>query len=148
MPTHLLLNGLSGNLQSSESWARQQALEMIRTNLARTMSSLTLPQQRDYVRLQREAHLALKAVDAQNNTFLQAFETEGVAQLRDKLGGLDPQAIYLHTRYLEEQQPPLPWEPRASKLRLGASLRRFRRAYDEWKYRAHISTLSLWEAAA
>lgn len=147
MPTHLLLNGLSGNLQSSESWARQQALEMIRTNLARTMSSLTLPQQRDYVRLQREAHLALKAVDAQNNTFLQAFETEGVAQLRDKLGGLDPQAIYLHTRYLEEQQPPLPWEPRASKLRLGASLRRFRRAYDEWKYRAHISTLSLWEAA-
>lgn len=145
MPTHQLLNGLSGNLQSSESWARQQALELIRETLARTMGSLTLAQQRDYVRLQREAHQALKAVDRENTAIIQAFKTQGLAQLSSRLGGLDPQAIHLHTRYLQELQPPLPWEPRSSQPL--SRQRRFRRAYDEWKYRAHVSTLSLWDAA-
>ena len=145
MPTHQLLNGLSGNLQSSESWARQQALELIRETLARTMGSLTLAQQRDYVRLQREAHQALKAVDRENTAIIQAFKTQGLAQLSSRLGGLDPQAIHLHTRYLQELQPPLPWEPRSSQPL--SRQRRFRRAYDEWNYRAHVSTLSLWDAA-
>lgn len=147
MPTHLLLNGLSGNLQSSESWARQQALEMIRETLARTMSSLTPQEQRDYVRLQREAHQAIKAVDRENAALLQAFQSDGTTQLRNRIGGLDPHNLFLHTRYLEELQPPLPWEPRASAHLNGTHRSRFRRAYDEWKYRPHVSTLSLWDAA-
>lgn len=144
MPTDLLLNGLSGNLQSSESWAQQQALDMLRQTLKRTLASLTPAQQRDYVRLQREAIAAQAAVDAENTAIIATFKTDGLAQLRKRLDNRDPEAIFLHTHYLEELSVPLPWEPRTSRTRRRS---RFRRAYDEWKYRAHESRLSLWEAA-
>ena len=147
MPNHHLLNGLSGHLQSSESWGRQQALELLRQTLAQSMNSLTIAQQRDYVRLQREAIDALKAVEAENNALVEQFKTRGLAQLRSKLGGLDPEKIFLHTRYLEKLETPLPWEPRSSSLGGLAQSPRFRRAVDEWKYRTHVSRLSLWDAA-
>lgn len=147
MPTHQLLNGLSGNLQSSESWARQQALEMLRDTFARSMGSLTPAQQRDYVRLQREAHQTLTAVEAQNTALISAFKAQGLAQLRSRIGGQDPEQAFLHTRYLEQLEPPLPWEPRTSSVNHKPAMGRFRRAYDEWKYRAHHSSLSLWDAA-
>lgn len=51
MPTQLRLNGLSGNLQDSESWNRQQALEMIRQTVTQSLASLTPEQQRTYLRL-------------------------------------------------------------------------------------------------
>ena len=73
MPTQLLLNGLSGTLQDSESWNRQQALAMIRDTVAQTLASLTPTQQREYVKLQREAHRALMAVEAANNTLISTF---------------------------------------------------------------------------
>ncbi|MEZ0544236.1 NEL-type E3 ubiquitin ligase domain-containing protein [Pseudomonas sp. Env-37] len=146
MPTQLLLNGLSGTLQDSESWNRQQALAMIRDTVAQTLASLTPTQQREYVKLQREAHRALMAVEAANNTLISTFKAQGLARLRAKVGGQDPEKIYLHTRYLEPVSPPLPWEPRASTVN-GLNPKRFRRAYDEWKYRPHLSTMSLWEAA-
>ena len=146
MATHLLLNGLSGNLQSNESWARQQALEFIRQTFARTLASLTTSQQQDYVRLQREALHALNAVDRANTELINTFKSSGLTQLRSKLGGLDPEAVFLHTRYLEEVGAPQPWEPRTSEI-LPLAGQRFRRAFDEWRFRAHLSTLSLWDAA-
>ncbi|WP_242176269.1 MULTISPECIES: NEL-type E3 ubiquitin ligase domain-containing protein [unclassified Pseudomonas] len=146
MATHLLLDGLSGNLQSNESWTRQQSLEFIRHTLTRNFAGLTPGQQHTYVRLQREALLALNAVETANTALINTFKTQGLAQLRSKLGGLDPEAIFLHTRYLEEVSVPLPWEPRTS-IATPVSGSRFRRTYDEWKYRPHLSTLSLWEAA-
>lgn len=147
MPNHHLLNGLSGHLQSSESWGRQQALALLRQIMAQSMSSLTSELRRDYLNLQRAAHDALKAVDAENTRLIKDFKDTGVEQLRNKLGGLDPHAITLHTRYLEKLEPPLPWEPRKSTLDGLAKSARFRRAVDEWKYRTHVSSLSLWDAA-
>lgn len=146
MPTQSLLNGLSGNLQDSESWNRQQALEMIRHTISQTLASLTSDEQRAYVRLQREAHAALTAVEAANTALINAFKTQGLARLRAKIGGQDPETILLHTRYLEPVTPPLPWEPRTSTVN-NPRQGRFRRAYDEWKFRPHLSTLSLWDAA-
>ncbi|MGF6096036.1 NEL-type E3 ubiquitin ligase domain-containing protein [Pseudomonas sp. 18175] len=147
MPNHHLLNGLSGHLQSSESWGRQQALELLRQTLAQSMSELTLAQRRDYVRLQREALTALKAVETENAALIEQFTTRGLAQLRSKLGGLDPQGIFINTRYLEKLDTPLPWEPRSSAIDGLANSPRFRRAVDEWKYRTHVSRLTLWQAA-
>lgn len=144
MPTHELLNGLSGNLQSSDSWSRQQALDMIRSTLARSLGSLTATEQREYVRLQRAAHQSLLDVEHANAAIISTFKTDGLAQLRAKLGGLDPEQIFLHTRYLEKVDHPLPWE--SVPVEEG-SRRRFRRAYDAWKYRAHVSRMSLWDAA-
>ncbi|MGU9856055.1 NEL-type E3 ubiquitin ligase domain-containing protein [Pseudomonas sp. LF245] len=147
MPNHHLLNGLSGHLQSSESWGRQQALELLRHILAQSMNSLTLEQQREYVSLQRNAIAALKAVESENTRLVEQFKTSGLAQLRSKLGGLDPQKIFINTRYLEKLDTPLPWEPRSSAIGGLTQSPRFRRAVDEWKYRAHVSRMSLWEAA-
>ncbi|WP_347170424.1 hypothetical protein AAHI06_06570 [Pseudomonas salmasensis] len=146
MPTQLRLNGLSGNLQDSESWNRQQALEMISQTVTQSLASLTPDQQQTYVKLQREAHAALTAVEHANAALISTFKTQGLVRLREKIGGQDPEKVLLHTRYLEPVTPPLPWEPRRSDVndqRQG----RFRRAYDEWKYRPHLSTMSLWEAA-
>lgn len=147
MPSHQSLNGLSGHLQSSESWGLQQALELLSQTLAQSMSSLTLAQQRVYVRLQREAVAALKAVETENATLVEQFKTHGLALLRGKLSGLDPEKIFINTRYLEKIDTALPWEPRGSSLGGLTQSPRFRRAVDEWKYRAHVSRLSLWEAA-
>lgn len=147
MPNHHLLNGLSGHLQSSESWGRQQALELLRQTLAQSMNSLTLAQQRDYIRLQRNAVTALKAVDSANARLIEQFKSSGLTQLRSKLGGIDPQKAFINTRYLEKLDTPQPWEPRSSNLGGLTHSPRFRRAVDEWKYRAHVSRMSLWEAA-
>lgn len=147
MPNHHLLNGLSGHLQSSESWGRQQALELLRQTLTQSMSPLSLAQQRDYVRLQREAVAAFKAVETENAAHIEQFKTRGLAQLRTKLNGLDPEKIFINTRYLEKLDTPLPWEPRSSAIGGLAQSPRFRRAVDAWKYRMHVSRLTLWEAA-
>lgn len=147
MPSHQRLNGLSGHLQSSESWGLQQALELLSQTLAQSMNSLTLAQQRDYIRLQREAVAALKAVETENAALVEQFKTRGLALLRGKLDGLDPETIFINTRYLEKLEAPLPWEPRKSSITGLTQSSRFRRAVDEWKYRAHVSRLSLWEAA-
>ncbi|WLH91482.1 hypothetical protein PSH87_05670 [Pseudomonas sp. FP453] len=147
MPNHPFANGLSGHLQSSESWGQQQALALLRQIMAQSMSPLTSAQRLEYLRLQRAAHDAFKAVDAENTRLIKDFKDIGVAQLRNKLGGLDPHAITLHTRYLEKLEPPLPWEPRKSTLGGLAQGARFRRDVDEWKYRTHVSSLSLWDAA-
>lgn len=146
MPDPSPVNGLTGHLQSSESWGRQQALELLRQNLTQNLNTLTLTQQREYVRLQREALTAHHAVQAENAALVEGFTTKGLAQLRNKLGGLDPQAVFLNTRYLEKLEAPLPWERSSVANGLGRSPR-FRRAVDEWQYRTHVSRLSLWEAA-
>ena len=63
MSTYQRLNGLSGNLQSSSSWSRQQALEQIQNNVIQAMSSLNPQEKARYVRLQREALSALTALE-------------------------------------------------------------------------------------
>lgn len=147
MSTQQLLNGLSGNLQSSEQWEQQQALKLLRQILSRSMSSLNAEQRLDYVKLQRESLNALNAVEAENTAIIERFKTDGLAQLRARIGGQDPERILLHTRYLEKVEPPLPWEPRTGEAEHLPSSRRFRRAYDAWKYNAHVSSISLWDAA-
>ncbi|MGY2376967.1 NEL-type E3 ubiquitin ligase domain-containing protein [Pseudomonas sp. SDO524_S393] len=146
MPDHPL-NSPSGQLQSSEPWGRQQALELLRQTLAQSLNSLTLVQQRDYVRLQREATAALKALETENARLIQAFKHNGLALLRSKLGGLDPEAIFINTRYLEKIDVPLPWERRNRAVDETPQSPRPERALDESQYRSHISRFSLWEAA-
>ncbi|WP_147469909.1 hypothetical protein, partial [Pseudomonas marginalis] len=101
MPTHQLLNGLSGNLQSNTAWARQQSLELIQHTVAQAMQGLTPPEQTRYLQLQREALAAVNAVEAEKNRLIQAFKVEGLAELREKIGGRDPENYRLYTTYLE-----------------------------------------------
>ncbi len=142
MSTHQLLNGMSGNLQSSTVWSQQQALELIQHNVTQAMSSLSAEQRRLYVTLQRQALAALKAVEEERVRLETSFKTLGLAQLRSKLGGRDPEQYYLYTTYLEKREQPFPWEPHIQELGY-----RSRRAYDDWQYKEHTRRMSLWEAA-
>lgn len=142
MPTHQLLNGLSGNLQSSTAWARQQSLELIQHTVAQAMQGLTPPEQTRYLKLQREALAAVNAVEAEKNRLIQAFKVEGLAELREKIGGRDPENYRLYTTYLEKREQPFPWEPRVTEPPY-----RPRRALDEWQYIEHTKSMTLWEAA-
>lgn len=143
MPTSELLNGLSGNLQSSTSWEQQEAIEQIRQNLTQALSGLTLDEQKRYVQLQREALTALSAVETEKDRLVQAFKTEGLAQLRSRIGGRDPEAFHFDTTYREKVEKPFPWEPKR-----GERTRFRRRSYtQDWDYIDHVKSMTLWEAA-
>ncbi|MCS3512199.1 NEL-type E3 ubiquitin ligase domain-containing protein [Pseudomonas grimontii] len=143
MPTSQLLNGLSGNLQSSISWAQQEAVEQIRHNLTHALGALTPDEKKRYVRLQREALAALNAVETEKERVVQAFKTEGLAQLRSRIDGRDPEAFRFNTVYREKVEQPFPWEPeRKERTRFR------RRSYtQDWHYVDHVKSMSLWEAA-
>lgn len=143
MPTSELLNGLSGNLQSSTSWEQQEVIEQIRQNLTQALSGLTLDEQKRYVQLQRESLTALSAVETEKDRLVQAFKTEGLAQLRSRIGGRDPEAFRFDTTYREKVEKPFPWEPKR-----GERTRFRRRSYtQDWDYIDHVKSMTLWEAA-
>ncbi|MDI4851417.1 hypothetical protein MJI09_24120, partial [Salmonella enterica subsp. enterica serovar Anatum] len=135
MSTYQLLNGLSGNLQSSASWSRQQALEQIQHNVIQALSSLNAQERTRYLTLQREALDAHKALEDAQQAHTQDFKAEGLAQLREKLGGRDPEQYTLFTRYKEKREQPFPWDPPDEAISLREELtrrttRRRRAQYD------------------
>lgn len=152
MSTYQLLNGLSGNLQSSTSWSRQQALEQIQHNVIQAMGSLNLEQRRLYLSRQRDALNALAALETAQQTLTQAFKTQGLAQLREKIGGRDPEQFRIFTRYKEKRELTLPWDHRSTQLPVGhgpipRGRARGRRAEYDAHYIHHLKDMSLWEAA-
>lgn len=143
MPTHQLPNGLSGNLQSSIAWTQQEAIDQIRNNLVQALSNLTHDERKRYIQLQRDALAALAAVETEKDRVVQTFKTQGMAQLRSRIGGRDPEAFHFRTTYREKVERPFPWEPARSERP-----RYRRRSYTEdWHYIDHIKSMSLWEAA-
>ncbi|QHF43411.1 hypothetical protein PspS35_06245 [Pseudomonas sp. S35] len=142
MPTQQLLNGLSGNLQSSTSWTQQQALELIQRNVIQALDGLDDEEKQRFVNLQRQALAALTAVETEKERVVSAFKTKGLAQLRDRIGGRDPEQYRFETTYLEKVEQPLPWERRT-----GSHIRVPRRSDMDLRHIEHVKSLSLWEAA-
>jgi len=91
MPTHQLLNGLSGNLQSSTAWSQQQALELIQRNVLQALEGLDAEEKPRFLRLQRNALAALAAVETEKERVVRSFKADGLAQLRGRIGGRDPE---------------------------------------------------------
>lgn len=148
MSTYQLLNGLSGNLQSSTSWARQQALEQIQHNVIQALSSLSPAEKTRYLALQRDALNALLALETAQQALTQDFKTQGLAQLRAKIGGRDPEHYSLFTLYKEKREQGFPWDPPQSLAPVGyVSRQRTRRAQYDFHYIEHLKQMSLWEAA-
>lgn len=152
MSTYQLLNGLSGNLQSSNAWSHQQALEQIQHNVIQAMNSLNPAQTARYVSLQREALKALAALETAQQALTRDFKTQGLAQLREKLGGRDPEQYTLFTRFKEKREQGFPWDPSDPLVPIGyvpipEGANRTRRAEYDFDYIHHLKHLSLWEAA-
>lgn len=149
MSTYQLLNGLSGNLQSSTSWARQQALEQIQHNVIQALDSLSPAEKTRYLALQRDALNALIALETAQQALTQDFKTQGLAQLRAKIGGRDPEQYSLFTLYKEKREHGYPWDPPQSLVPVGyVSRQRSRRAQYDFHYIEHLKQMSLWEAAS
>ena len=142
MPTHQLLNGLSGNLQSSTTWAQQQALELIQRNILQALEGLDAEEKTRFLRLQRNALAAMAAVEAEKERVVRSFKADGLAQLRDRIGGRDPEQYRFETTYLEKIEQPLPWDRQP-----GSHVRVPRRSDKDLRFIEHIKSLSLWEAA-
>lgn len=150
MPTHTLLNGLSGNLESSTSWTQQQALELIQQNVVQAMSSLTPEETLRYLAAERKALQAMATAEQACSKIAEDFKTQGLEQLRDKIGGRDPEQYFIYTTYMEQLEQPFPWDPRPSETspHIGETSPRLRRrTYEDWKYKEHVKHMSLWEAA-
>lgn len=111
MPTQQLLNGLSGNLQSGTAWTQQQALELIQRNVLQAMDGLDAEEKQRFLRLQRQALAALEAVETEKERVVRTFKEEGMAQLRSKIGGRDPEQYRFNTTYVEKIERPWPWDP-------------------------------------
>jgi hypothetical protein len=142
MPTQQLLNGLSGNLQSSTSWTQQQALALIQRNVIQALDGLDDEEKQHFVQLQRKALAALAAVETEKERVVRTFKTSGLAQLRNRLGGRDPEQYRFDTTYLEKVEQPLPWERQS-----GSHIRVPRRSDMDLRNIEHVKSLSLWEAA-
>ncbi|NMY24713.1 hypothetical protein HBO19_01825 [Pseudomonas sp. WS 5021] len=142
MPTHHLLNGLSGNLQSSTSWAQQQALELIQRNVTQALQGLDTEEQQRFVQLQRQAHAALAAVESEKERVVRSFKADGLAQLRSRIGGRDPEQYRFDTTYIEKIEQPLPWDRQP-----GSHIRTPRRSDIDYREIEHVKSMSLWEAA-
>ncbi|MFL9671924.1 NEL-type E3 ubiquitin ligase domain-containing protein [Pseudomonas marginalis] len=142
MPTHQLLNGLSGNLQSSTAWSQQQALELIQRNVLQALEGLDAEEKLRFLRLQRNALAALAAVETEKERVVRSFKADGLAQLRGRIGGRDPEQYRFDTTYIERIEQPLPWERQP-----GSHLRLPRRSDIDYREIVHVKSMSLWEAA-
>lgn len=142
MPTQQLLNGLSGNLQSGTAWTQQQALELIQRNVLQAMDGLDAEEKQRFLRLQRQALAALEAVEAEKERVVRTFKEEGLAQLRSKIGGRDPEQYRFDTTYVEKIERPWPWDPQPD-----GHIRFPRRSDLDYREIVHVKSMSLWEAA-
>lgn len=149
MSTPVVIDNASGPLLFSHSeWQQQEALRFLHQRTKQNFTRLNAEQLREYSQLQRAAHAALAKVDAENNRIKSHFKEKGIARLvaalKDATGeSLNPEAMQLNTRYGEVIEPPSFWS--AVKETLG--LKRQRRALDESKFKLHIQSMSLWQAA-
>lgn len=142
MPIQQLVNGLSGNLQSSTSWAQQQALKLIQRNVSQALAGLNTEEQQRFLQLQRQAHAALAAVESEKERVVRTFKADGLALLRSRIGGRDPEQYRFETTYLEKIEHPLPWDRQP-----GSHIRVPRRSDIDYREIEHVKSMSLWEAA-
>ncbi len=142
MPSHHLLNGLSGNLQSSTSWAQQQALELIQRNVLQALDGLDAEEKQRFLQLQRQALAAITAVETEKERVVRTFKADGLAQLRNRIDGRDPEQYRFDTTYVERVEQPLPWDRQP-----GSHVRVPRRSDVDLREIVHVRSMSLWEAA-
>ena len=149
MPTPGVVYNASGPLLfSSSEWQQQEALRFLHERTKQNFTHLSDEQLREYSQLQRAAHAALLKVEAENDRIKNNFKERGLARLaaalKDATGeSLNPETMQLNTRYGEVIEPPSFWSVVKEKL----GLRRQRRALDESKFKLHVQTMSLWQAA-
>ncbi|MBD8738086.1 hypothetical protein IFR41_00995 [Pseudomonas fluorescens] len=121
----------SGPFLTRDEWSSLQALDAVRSKFDGFLDGLDDEEKREYVRLQKAWVQARKAVEDGVPRFIERFEQQSLASLRDALKTLtgsdvDPKTARIYTRYL-------------------APARRVRR--EAQGDQVKVASLTLWEAA-
>ena len=147
-------------LLSRTQTAEKEALSYLSSVFEENFSSLTEAQRRRYPRLFKASRLAVQAVDDDLVLFKETFKNIHLAALKSELKALlgvdiDPEQAWIRTRYREDVQVDFveyltrisgSYEA-AGDAKYSFSPARTRRALDESRYKEHISSISLWDAA-
>lgn len=147
-------------LLSSTQWAEKEALSHLLSIVNDNFSVLTDAQRRRYPQLNRDAQAAIKAVDDEIKRIKDAFKATHIAELKRELKAMlgreiDPEQARIYTHYREQVDSDfIEYLTRISRGDSAPSDESFTfiparvsRAADESRFKEHIRSVSLWEAA-
>ena len=149
---------LHSSFLSETQWAEHEVLDHLHQSIKGQLASLTRSEQLRYRRLVRQYAQALEGVEREDRRIKDDFETSGVQAIRERILAatgidLDPRTTYIHTRYLYTPN-------RQDRLQFPKRLRRSadtadetealpepHAIIDEYAPKAHVLSMSLWQAA-
>ncbi|MCU1728956.1 hypothetical protein NTD86_18390 [Pseudomonas sp. 7P_10.2_Bac1] len=147
-------------LLSSTQWAQKEALAYVSAIYEENFASLTLDEKKRYPELHQRCQASLEHLDQEVSRIKEAFKATHLAQLKSELKTLlgvdiDPEQARIYTRYREnveedfiEYLARLGGDQSASQeSKFSFSPSRTKRALDESRFKEHVKSVSLWEAA-
>lgn len=147
-------------LLSSTQWAQKEALAHVSAIYEEQFASLTLEQKKRYSELFKRCEQSLKNLDQELTRLKDTFKTTHLAQLKSELKTLlgvdiDPEKARIYTRYREEvEEDFIEYLARLRGDKSATQAPTFRptpsrtpRALDESKFKEHLKSVSLWDAA-
>ncbi|MFP3518099.1 DUF6543 domain-containing protein [Pseudomonas sp. SIMBA_077] len=147
-------------LLSSTQWAQKEALAYVSAIYEENFASLTLDEKKRYPELYKRCQTSLESLNQEVLRIKETFKTTHLAQLKRELKNLlgvdiDPEEARIYTRYRESVEEDLIeylariWgsESPAEESRFTFTPPRTKRALDESRFKEHVRSVSLWEAA-
>lgn len=147
-------------LLSSTQWAQKEAISYLSAIYEENFSALTLEQRKRYPKLFENYQLAMESLDYELSLVRDTFKVTHMAQLKSALKTLlgvdiDPEQARIYTRYRENVEEDLieflarmgGEQSAAQDSKFTFSPPRTRRAVDESRFKEHVKSVSLWEAA-
>ena len=147
-------------LLSSTQWAQKEALAYVSAIYEENFAALTLDQKKRYPELFKRCEQSQKDLDQELTRLKDTFKTTHLAQLKRELktllgADIDPEKARIYTRYREDVEED--FIEYLARLRGDKSATqeptftptpsRAPRALDESKFKEHLKSVSLWDAA-
>ncbi|WP_282364928.1 NEL-type E3 ubiquitin ligase domain-containing protein [Pseudomonas sp. PS01297] len=147
-------------LLSSTQWAQKEALAHVSAIYEEHFASLTLEQKKRYPELFKRCEQSQKDLDQELTRLKDTFKTTHLAQLKRELKKLlgvdiDPEKARIYTRYHENVEEDFVeylariggHQSAAQESKFTFAPPRTKRAVDESRFKEHVKSVSLWDAA-
>lgn len=147
-------------LLSSTQWAQKEALAHVSAIYEEHFASLTLEQKKRYPELFKRCEQSQKDLDQELTRLKDTFKTTHLAQLKRELKKLlgvdiDPEKARIYTRYRENVEEDFVeylariggHQSAAQESKFTFAPPRTKRAVDESRFKEHVKSVSLWDAA-
>lgn len=147
-------------LLSSTQWAQKEALAHVSAIYEENFASLTLEQKKHYPELFKRCEQSLKDLDQELARLKDTFKATHLAQLKRELktllgADIDPEQARIYTRYREDVEEDFVeylariggHQSAAQESKFTFTPPRTKRAVDESRFKEHVKSVSLWDAA-